>query len=482
MSSFLSSLNLSPFALVAVGLIVLAVAIVLLVVWVIAIDRRTRGVVDGLEVERRKVAEMQVIVSQRVGRGPQRPQGRSGSGARGAGPRAAASVAAREQNPGASRVGVPQSAEMGSQRVRAAQPAAAAQARQAATGRQVAAQPSAPLSQEEQAFAAWVQERAQAMEQQGRPRGSRGRAAAQPAPAAGAQGGRSRSSRAGREAQDPHAISVPRGVDKTGGVPMDQWTGPVGRSRGGQRTQRGQVARQATAAAQAQPAYDPRDPRVAQSHERVEEAARAQRAAAQAQRRQGAQPAVDPQAQARRADPRAQARAAVQRAQASGQGASAAGSRAAASRAAVDARTQARAAQSSQAARAQRAAAQAQQAPRQDRGQARAAVDSRPWQNPRANANASARQVSPSRGSRGGSTGSGYVQVDAPAAHQPHSYAQGTPSSPLQPRDSRRPMTRSHDARPVSGEPIPVQVEAASSTGLFRRKKNAEPARGKHAR
>lgn len=405
MSSFLSSLNLSPFALVAVGLIVLAVAIVLLVVWVIAIDRRTRGVVDGLEVERRKVAEMQVIVSQRVGRGPQRPQGRSGSGARGAGPRAAASVAAREQNPGASRVGVPQSAEMGSQRVRAAQPAAVAQARQAATGRQVAAQPSAPLSQEEQAFAAWVQERAQAMEQQGRPRGSRGRAAAQPAPAAGAQGGRSRSSRAGREAQDPHAISVPRGVDKTGGVPMDQWTGPVGRSRGGQRTQRGQVARQATAAAQAQPAYDPRDPRVAQSHERVEEAARAQRAAAQAQ-----------------------------------------------------------------------------QAPRQDRGQARAAADSRPWQNPRANANASARQVSPSRGSRGGSTGSGYVQVDAPAAHQPHSYAQGTPSSPLQPRDSRRPMTRSHDARPVSGEPIPVQVEAASSTGLFRRKKNAEPARGKHAR
>lgn len=405
MSSFLSSLNLSPFALVAVGLIVLAVAIVLLVVWVIAIDRRTRGVVDGLEVERRKVAEMQVIVSQRVGRGPQRPQGRPGPGARGAGPRPAASAAAREQNPGASRVGVPQSAEMGSQRVRAAQPAAAAQARQAATGRQVAAQPSAPLSQEEQAFAAWVQERAQAMEQQGRPRGSRGRAAAQPAPAAGAQGGRSRSSRAGREAQDPHAISVPRGVDKTGGVPMDQWTGPVGRSRGGQRTQRGQVARQATAAAQAQPAYDPRDPRVAQSHERVEEAARAQRAAAQAQ-----------------------------------------------------------------------------QAPRQDRGQARAAVDSRPWQNPRANANASARQVSPSRGSRGGSTGSGYVQVDAPAAHQPHSYAQGTPSSPLQPRDSRRPMTRSHDARPVSGEPIPVQVEAASSTGLFRRKKNAEPARGKHAR
>lgn len=405
MSSFLSSLNLSPFALVAVGLIVLAVAIVLLVVWVIAIDRRTRGVVDGLEVERRKVAEMQVIVSQRVGRGPQRPQGRSGPGARGAGPRPAASAAAREQNPGASRVGVPQSAEMGSQRVRAAQPAAAVQARQAATGRQVAAQPSAPLSQEEQAFAAWVQERAQAMEQQGRPRGSRGRAAAQPAPAAGAQGGRSRSSRAGREAQDPHAISVPRGVDKTGGVPMDQWTGPVGRSRGGQHTQRGQVARQATAAAQAQPAYDPRDPRVTQSHERVEEAARAQRAAAQAQ-----------------------------------------------------------------------------QAPRQERGQGRAAADSRPWQNPRANANASARQVSPSRGSRGGSTGSGYVQVDAPAAHQPHSYAQGTPSSPLQPRDSRRPMTRSHDARPVSGEPIPVQVEAASSTGLFRRKKNAEPARGKHAR
>ena len=83
MSSILSSLNLSPFALVGIGLAVLAVAIVLLVAWVVAIDRRTRGVVDGLEVERRKVAEMQVIVSQGVARGGgPRPQGRPASARR----------------------------------------------------------------------------------------------------------------------------------------------------------------------------------------------------------------------------------------------------------------------------------------------------------------------------------------------------------------------------------------------------------------
>lgn len=122
--------------------------------------------------------------------------------------------------------------------------------------------------------------------------------------------------------------------------------------------------------------------------------------------------------------------------------------------------------------RAQRAA-QAARAPR--------AGDARPWQNPRANG----RQVAQPRGGRGGNpANSGYVQVDASVARQPHSYAQGNPSSPLQPRAGHRPMTQPNAAaRPVDEEPIPVQVEAASSTGLFRHKKKAaESPRGKHAR
>lgn len=74
------------------------------------------------------------------------------------------------------------------------------------------------------------------------------------------------------------------------------------------------------------------------------------------------------------------------------------------------------------------------------------------------------------------------MQVNAAPTHQPHSYAQGTPSTPLQPRDSRRPMTQPHPERLVTEEPIPVQVEAASSVGLFRRKKADDSPRGKHAR
>ena len=468
MSSFLSSLNLSPFALVAIGLLVLAVIIVILVGWIIAIDRRTRGVVDGLEVERRKVAEMQVIVSQRVaqGGGPRRGAGRPGPGGAG-GPGAGAGRGAAgaggagaprtsgapgggpgrgQQNPGAARVGVPQNAEMGSHRVRAAQPAAGAGAAGmpgagagargagaagGAAGRP-AGQPS-PAAEEEQAFAAWVQERAQAMEQ-GRKRPLRGRAP--------------------RDAQSAHEISVPRGMDKTGGVPMEQWTGPVGR---GARGQRGQVARQATAAAQAQArqaaaqgaaAGDPRVPRRG-----------AQAGDPRASRQGGQQDAARMQAQAGRSgqpqreggrpgrDPRA-------------------------GHPAGDGRGGQRAAQAAGDSRAQRAA-QAARAPR--------AGDARPWQNPRANG----RQSSQPRGGRGGNpANSGYVQVDASVARQPHSYAQGNPSSPLQPRAGHRPMTQPNAAaRPVDEEPIPVQVEAASSTGLFRHKKKAaESPRGKHAR
>ena len=55
----------SPYSLVIIGLVVLALAIVLLMIWIVIIDRRTRGVADDLETERRKVAEMQKIVVQR---------------------------------------------------------------------------------------------------------------------------------------------------------------------------------------------------------------------------------------------------------------------------------------------------------------------------------------------------------------------------------------------------------------------------------
>lgn len=72
MFEFLSS----PFSLVATGLAVLAVAIVLLVVWIVGLDRRIRGMADGLEAERRKVAEMQMIVSRR---GQKQRSGRRGT-------------------------------------------------------------------------------------------------------------------------------------------------------------------------------------------------------------------------------------------------------------------------------------------------------------------------------------------------------------------------------------------------------------------
>lgn len=59
----------SPIVLVAVGLAVLSVAMVLLVVWLVTLDRRMRGVVDSLEAERRKVAEMQAVMGRRGGAG-----------------------------------------------------------------------------------------------------------------------------------------------------------------------------------------------------------------------------------------------------------------------------------------------------------------------------------------------------------------------------------------------------------------------------
>lgn len=58
MFEFLSS----PFGLVAVGLGVLAVAVLALCLWITTLDRRMRGMADGLETERRKVAELQMVI------------------------------------------------------------------------------------------------------------------------------------------------------------------------------------------------------------------------------------------------------------------------------------------------------------------------------------------------------------------------------------------------------------------------------------
>ncbi|WP_305297429.1 hypothetical protein, partial [Parvibacter caecicola] len=92
MIDFLSS----PFSLVSVGLGVLAVAIIGMVAWVLSIDRRTRGMVDSLEQERRKVAEMQVFLSRRgndgARRSPRAPQSGAAVGARAAGGEGAAAA------------------------------------------------------------------------------------------------------------------------------------------------------------------------------------------------------------------------------------------------------------------------------------------------------------------------------------------------------------------------------------------------------
>lgn len=103
MADFISS----PVALVAIGLGVLAIAIVLLVVWIVSLDRRMRGVVDGLEAERRKVAEMQMMMGRRASRGYGAPRGRAsqrppqGGGAVGAAQRQPAKGARAQTQPAA---------------------------------------------------------------------------------------------------------------------------------------------------------------------------------------------------------------------------------------------------------------------------------------------------------------------------------------------------------------------------------------------
>ena len=56
----------SPFGLVAVGLGVLAVAVLALCLWITTLDRRMRRMADGLETERRKVAELQMVIGRRA--------------------------------------------------------------------------------------------------------------------------------------------------------------------------------------------------------------------------------------------------------------------------------------------------------------------------------------------------------------------------------------------------------------------------------
>lgn len=84
MFEFLSS----PFGLVAVGLGVLAVAVLALCLWITTLDRRMRGMADGLEAERRKVAEMQMVIGRRNN------AARSYGGGQGSHPQAARAAAA----------------------------------------------------------------------------------------------------------------------------------------------------------------------------------------------------------------------------------------------------------------------------------------------------------------------------------------------------------------------------------------------------
>ena len=97
MFEFLSS----PFGLVAVGLAVLAVAVLALCLWITTLDRRMRGMADGLEAERRKVAEMQMVI------------GRRNNAARSYG-RPRAPQAAPAPAPRSAVIGAPDAAPMGS--------------------------------------------------------------------------------------------------------------------------------------------------------------------------------------------------------------------------------------------------------------------------------------------------------------------------------------------------------------------------------
>lgn len=116
MFEFLSS----PFGLVAVGLGVLAVAVLALCLWITTLDRRMRGMADGLETERRKVAELQMVIARRANAA--RSYGNRG---RATAPGSAAAPAAAVVSHGAAGAPAPTRASAGAVPPRAAAPAQA---------------------------------------------------------------------------------------------------------------------------------------------------------------------------------------------------------------------------------------------------------------------------------------------------------------------------------------------------------------------
>ncbi|MCI8367899.1 MAG: hypothetical protein HFJ66_09970 [Eggerthellaceae bacterium] len=213
MIDFLSS----PFSLVSVGLGVLAIAIIGMVAWVLSIDRRTRGMVDSLEQERRKVAEMQVFLSRRGNndagrRAPRTPQSGAAVGARPAGQgSAAAGAAGAAAGASAARPqGQPAGAVPGSQAAQyAAQQAAAAQ-RGGAVPVGAGAYPSTPGAPQAAAGRAVPG----AGQVAGRP-GQYGQVAAA-SPVAAQASAREESKPRGRAARG--AVNVPYGKDQTAGA------------------------------------------------------------------------------------------------------------------------------------------------------------------------------------------------------------------------------------------------------------------------
>ncbi|WP_304426085.1 hypothetical protein [uncultured Adlercreutzia sp.] len=127
MFEFLSS----PFGLVAVGLGVLAVAVLALCLWITALDRRMRGMADGLEAERRKVAEMQMVIGRRANAARSYGSRRPAAGVPAGAPMPTQPPVARPQ-PGR---GAPMPGQAPAGQVPQGRPAAAPRAGQAPQGR-----------------------------------------------------------------------------------------------------------------------------------------------------------------------------------------------------------------------------------------------------------------------------------------------------------------------------------------------------------
>lgn len=170
MFEFLSS----PFGLVAVGLGVLAVAVLALCLWITTLDRRMRGMADGLEAERRKVAEMQMVIGRRNNaarsygnRAARAPQAAPGAAA--GVPMGAAASMPRQAPPAAGRPMPPVGAPAAAPAPRPAAPAGARPAARAAAPAPARAPqgvsrrrgggwaPDEPMVASEQLAEAWVQ-------------------------------------------------------------------------------------------------------------------------------------------------------------------------------------------------------------------------------------------------------------------------------------------------------------------------------------